>query len=252
MHSCSKILYDYINMVKIAVCYWGLVRTLREVYPSQKKYVFNPLDECSIEYDTYIHTWIVDKNLVWNRVMKKQNDYDSMDIIEPKSKQIDVQSDFFQTLHREDYYYDGQREWDPQLLNNHLCALESQKRSVELCLASGEEYDYVMFLRPDALINKRLPVERIFREHFVLEPNTIILPNFNHWEGYNDQFAIVPFSLVKEYSHRIDGIAEFRKTQGRIVAEKYVKYVVDRHFKPVFADFHFDLLRPDGNLNGNF
>lgn len=237
-------------MVKIAVCYWGLIRTLREVHPSQKKYVFDQLDASGVEYDTYIHTWITEKNLVWNRTMKRPVDYDSMDIIQPTAKQIDSQAEFFQTLRREDYYYAGEKEWDPQLLSNHLCALESQKRSVGLCLASGEKYDYVMFLRPDALINKRLPVERIFSND--MEPNTIILPNFNHWEGYNDQFAVVPFSLVKEYSHRIDGVAEFRKTNGRIVAEKYVKFVVDRHFKPAFVDFHFDLLRPDGNLNGNF
>jgi len=239
-------------MARIAVCYWGLIRTLRQVYPSQKKYVFDALDELGIEYDTYIHTWIVEKNLVWGRPMKKTNDYSSMDILQPKSKQIDDQSLFLSTIRREDYYYAGQYEWDPQLLQNHLCGLESQKRSVELCLASGEKYDYVLFLRPDALINKRLPVERIFRDSGDRELNTIILPNFNHWEGYNDQFAIVPFDLVRAYSHRIDHLAEFRKTNGRIVAEKYVKHVVNKYFKPLCVDFHFDLLRPDGNLNGNF
>ena len=102
-----------------------------------------------------------------------------------------------------------------------------------------------MFLRPDALITKRLPFENIQD----LSDNDIVIANFNHVEGLNDQFAILRPEAVLPYSHRIDAIAEFRKTNGRIVSEKYVKYVVDRNYVPKLIDFHFDLLRPNAKLN---
>ena len=235
---------------KIAVCYWGLIRTLREVYPSQKKYVFDELDNAGIEYDIYLHTWKADRQLVWDRLTTIPADYSGIDIVKPVASQIDTQSDYLNTIHFPNYYNPYEYEWEPQLILNHLCALESQKRSTEMCLNSGKTYDYVMFLRPDALVNNRLPVETIFTEDF--SKNKIAIADFEHWEGYNDRFAILPYDTVKPYSHRIDDIIEFRRTCGRIVSEKYVKHVVDKHYTVKLFDFHFDLLRPDGKLNGNF
>jgi len=236
-------------MPRIAICYWGLVRTLREVLPSQQKYIYSELEKSGIEYDVFFHSWSTEKNLVWNREMTEPIEYDTIELVHPLKKQIDDQSEFLKTIDFSKYYYQGEREWVPQLIWNHLCALESQKRCTNLCLGSGIKYDYIMFLRPDALINKRLPVEEIF--NLDLSDNTIVIANFNHWEGWNDQFAILRPEAVLPYSHRIDGIAEFRKTNGRIVSEKYVKYVVDRNYVPKQIDFHFDLLRPNGKLNGN-
>lgn len=236
-------------MPRIAICYWGLVRTLREVLPSQQIHVYSELEKMGIEYDVYFHSWSTDKNLVWGREMKEPIEYETIDLVHPLKKQIDDQSEFLKTIDFSKYYYQGEREWLPQLIWNHLCALESQKRCTKLCLESGTKYDYIMFLRPDALITKRLPVEDIFNQDF--RDNTIVIANFNHWEGWNDQFAILRPDAVIPYSHRIDGISEFRKTNGRIVSEKYVKYIVDKHYLPKQIDFRFDLLRPNGKLNGN-
>jgi hypothetical protein len=236
---------------KIAICYWGLLRTLREVYPLQKKYVYDELDNAGVSYDIYLHTWHSAENIVWDRRMNKQFDYESIDLLRPLvARQIDSQSVFLDGVNMSKYYRPDEYEWLPFLIKNHLCALESQKRCADLCRESGVEYDYVMFLRPDAQPTKRLPVEQIFNSEF--EDNTIIIPNYNHWEGYNDQFAILKFSDFSWYSDRVEGLEEFRKTNGRIVSEKYVKYVVEKNgYTPKQIDFHFDLLRPNGKLNGD-
>jgi len=235
--------------INIAICYWGLVRSLREVYPLQKKYVYDALDASGINYDVYFHTWATDQNLVWNRPMDKPIDYLAMELVSPTSQRIDSQDEFLATIDMNQYYYEGSYEWEPYLVRNHLCALESMKRCGILCKQSGKKYDYVMFLRPDALPCKRLPVEDIFNCEF--SESTIVLPNYNHWEGYNDQFAVLDFKQFSWYSERIDGLAEFRKTNGRIVSEKYLKHIVDQHYIPKQIDFQFDLLRPNGKLNGN-
>jgi len=235
--------------VRIAILYWGLVRTLREVFPLQKKYVYDELDGSGIEYDVFVHTWATEDNLVWDRPMAESIDYTAIDILNPTSRQIDSQSEFLDTVDMSLYYYPGEYEWEPYLIKNHLCALESMKRCSRLCSNYGKSYDYVMFLRPDALLDRRLPVEDIFNGEF--RENTIVLPNFNHWEGYNDQFAVLDFRTFSWYGERIDGIAEFRKTNGRIVSEKYLKYIIDQHYIPKEVEFQFDLLRPNGKLNGN-
>jgi len=239
-------------MTKIAICYWGLVRTLREVLPSQKQYLYSELDNAGIQYDVFFHTWYTNKNRVWSCEMEQPIEYDAIDLIQPLKKQIDFQSEFLKHINFSDYFYEwSDYEWLPELVLNHLCGIESQKRCCQLCLDSGNQYDYIMFLRPDALLTNRLPVENIFNSKFI--DNMIILPNFNHWEGFNDQFAILKADQVVPYSHRIDELAEFRKSNGRIVAEKYVKYIVDRHnYLPKEVDFKFDLLRPNGRLNGDF
>lgn len=116
----------------VAICYWGMIRTLRDTLSSQKQYVYDELDKMGIEYDTYIHTWKTTENLVWNHKMIEPIDYDSIDLINPSAKQIDDQDEFTNTIHMPSYYYEGEYEWEPYLIRNHLCALESQKRSAEL------------------------------------------------------------------------------------------------------------------------
>lgn len=228
---------------------WGLPRSILGVFPSQKEKVLDVLAQYGIEYDIYVHLWKTDVNRVWDWTVSIPLDYESVQILGAKHVQIDDQDEFLRTIQFGDYYYEHEieQEWSPELLRNHICALESQKRCVNECISSNIHYDYVMFLRPDALIETPLPVEEIFlKEPFL--PNTIILPTNNHYEGLNDRFAVMNFECVLMYSHRIERIKEFRKQHGRIVAEKYVKHVVDTYFQPKFVDFYFRLLRSDGSI----
>lgn len=239
-------------MVKIAICYWGIPRTIRDVLPSQNEYVFEPLRKMGIEYDIYAHFWKIDVNRVWNWVVSEPLDYNSVYLLGAKKISIEDQQPFLNGLNMHEYYYEHEKdtEWCPQLLRNHLCALESQKRCMNLCISANIAYDYVLFLRPDAIIESPLPVHKIFEQITVLgiPDHFIYLPADNHYEGLNDRFAMMRFENALWYSHRINHIRKFRKEQGRIVAEKYVKYVVDRHYYPLFIEFYFGLLRSDGTI----
>ena len=239
-------------MVKIAVCYWGIPRSIREVMPSQLEHVFHPLRLAGIQYDIYAHFWKTDVNRVWDWVVPVPLDYDSISLLNAKQVVIEDQQPFVDRLLISDYYYeherkeDAEKEWCPILLRNHLCALESQKRCMNLCISANVAYDYVLFLRPDALIQSPLLVHNIF--YGQMAHNSIVLPTNNHYEGLNDRFAVVRFEHAMWYSHRINRIREFRQKHGRIVAEKYVKHIVDEYFQPIFLDFYFRLLRSDGSI----
>ena len=108
---------------------------------------------------------------------------------------------------------------------NHLCALESQKRVYNMVNESGEEFDFIIFIRPDVQILNPFDIN-ILNAHF-----DIIIPSYDHHEGLNDRFAILHFNNTRNYACRIDEIKEFRKNNGRIVSEKYVKFIIDKYYK---------------------
>jgi len=110
-----------------------------------------------------------------------------------------------------------------------------------MVIDSNNHYDYIMYVRPDVQINNSFPIKMIYD----IQENDILIPDFSHYEGYNDRFALLHYNTAPVYGKRIDEIIHFRQTQGRIVSEKYVKYICDKYrlnVKP--AEFYFDIIRP--------
>lgn len=52
--------------------------------------------------------------------------------------------------------------------------------------AQRANYDAVLYLRPDVLYNCPLPVDAIRN----LKQNTLYIPDFHHFKGYNDRFVL--------------------------------------------------------------
>jgi hypothetical protein len=197
-----------------------------------------------------MHTWKTDKNIVWGNELNIPNDYDEYKLLNPTVYQIDDQSEFLDSICFEDYFNnelykkyggDTHHEWRPYLIRNHLCALESQKRVTTMCMNSNKTYDYVIYVRPDVEIYDEFPIQCLSK----IKDNDIAIPSDEHHEGYNDRFAIVPFNMCEKYGKRIDEILEFRKLRGRIVSEKYVKYIIEKYFGNIhFINFKFAIVRP--------
>ena len=262
IHSCianssnSQLVQENINVdsppkLKIAICYWGLTRSTKAVYKSHYEKIFDILDQHGIEYDVFMHTWRMQSKQRVNTIeIDTPIDYEEYKLLNPKYYQIDDQDLFTSSLNFDNYFYqdawdknwiriDG--EWLPNLILNHLCALESQKRVTEMVINSKNEYDLIMYVRPDVYISNNFPIHTLY----TVNPNDILIPDFAHNEGYNDRFAVLDFQTAPIYSMRINEIIDFRKTQGRIVSEKYVKYICDYYNLNVkFIDFFFDIIRP--------
>ena len=97
-----------------------------------------------------------------------------------------------------------------------------------------------MVLRPDVLIMNKFPINKLK----LLKENEILIPNFAHNEGVNDRFAVMNYKYAKYYIDRIHELANYRKKYGRIVSEKYTKYIVNKYFKIKLIQFNFDMIRP--------
>lgn len=229
---------------RIAICYWGLTRSTRLVADSHHAHIFAPLISAGIEFDVFLHTWETAEQYIWWVNTYTSPDYTEHELLNPVSFRRDSQEEFLDVLDFSQYYYSGaENEWDPRLLLNHLCALESQRRVTQMCIANATKYSHVIYVRPDARIYTDLPVSRILE----LSGNELLLPDENHYEGYNDRFAAMRYDACLLYGNRIEGLAEFREREGYIVSEKYVKYMVDKHYMPLFCEFKFKLVRPFGD-----
>lgn len=236
---------------KVAVCYWGLTRSTKKVYQSHFENLYHLLKNNDIAYDVFIHTWHTkSKQRVWQKEIDIPIDYEEYKLLLPIYYQIDDQDLFTESLNFDDYFYQDvwnlkgdalEGEWLPKLILNHLCALESQKRATDMVIASQNHYDLIMFIRPDALLLTPFPVESLYS----VQDGDILIPDFAHCEGYNDRFAVLSFTTAPTYSKRIDEIISFRQTQGRIVSEKYVKYICDKYnLNAILIPFRFELVRP--------
>jgi hypothetical protein len=241
--------------MKVAVCYFGLTRSTKAVYKSHTKFIHDILKENNINFDIFIHTWKTksSKQRVWDRTQSSLINYEEYKLLNPNYYKIDPQEDFLNSIDMSKFFYkhihenigqNGKGEWIPELVQNHLCALESQKRVFSMVCDTSEKYDMVIMVRPDALIENPLDILQI-TSFFEEYPSGISVPLFGKHEGYNDQFAIMKFENAHIYCNRVDEIADFRKNHGRIVSEKYVKYICDNYFEKInFIHFNFKLVRP--------
>jgi hypothetical protein len=104
----------------------------------------------------------------------------------------------------------------------------------------GDKFKFIMFIRPDITIHNELPIETIIANY-----NKIHLPNHSHHEGKNDQFSIMNYNNALLYGNRIDEIAEYRKNNGRIVGEKYCKFIIFKYNMSINEiDFKYAITRP--------
>lgn len=234
---------------KVAICYWGLTRSTRLVYQTHRFQLYDRLKAEGFDYDIFVHTWRTASPRTWNHPDPPIDEAEG-NLLGPTKLQIDDQDEWLKTVKFSNYFYQNvwdtygdnraQGEWRPELLQNHLCALESLRRVYGLV---SEPYDFFIFVRPDMEILAPFPAEKLAS----LGPKEILLTDSAHNEGYNDRFAVMRGTVAAPYARRIEGLEEFRKMRGRIVSEKVVKACIDANYDLVsMIPFSMRRVRADG------
>jgi hypothetical protein len=237
-----------------AIIYFGLTRSVKKTHESHKKYIFDILHKQNLTYKTYVHTWKTKDGTqnVWENIIPQKIDYFEYQLLSPDFYKLDDEDKFLESINMDNYFYkdvweknghSGNGEWLPKMVSNHLCMLESQKRGLDMVkesVSSGDKYKFIMFIRPDVTIHNDLPIDKI-----VPIKDGIYIPNYRHNEGLNDQFAIMSYEYAHPYGNRIHELSEFRKKHGRIVGEKYCKFIISKYYKKIIQlDFKFSVTRP--------
>jgi len=186
--------------IDFAIVYFGLTRSTRKVYTSHIANIFNILEYNNLSYKKFMHTWKTsdNKQYIWDKIIREPIDYNEYMLLSPDYYKIDSQDDFLNNVNMDNYFYKDawdkkgnsrEGEWLVGLIRNHICALESMKRGIEMvegCMINGDTFKYIMFIRPDIEIKTTLPLNDILSNQ-----EKITIANFEHYEGYNDRFAII-------------------------------------------------------------
>jgi hypothetical protein len=236
---------------RVAVCYWGMTRSTKKVYQTHFQHIFDILKQHNIEFDVYMHTWFVKEgNRIWNAISAVPIDYEEYKLLNPTEYKRDDQAEFLTTINFADYwnaeawakYGDTARgDWWPELLRNHLCALESLRRVTQMCKAANKSYDLVIYARPDIAFKTAIPMNMLGQ----MTPQTLITSAHDRFGGVNDRFAIVSFESCERYASRNSELKEYHEKHGRITAEGYLSFTVQKYFSDAkFIDFNMEIIRP--------
>jgi len=238
----------------VAICYYGMTRSLRNVYKSHQENLFNVLKEKYIRYEIFMHTWNTGKNnIIGDNITNVPIDYNEYKVLNPKKYQIDNQSHFINNINFEDYFNNDiytnnfKDEWNPKLIYNHLCALESIKRVTKLVEDTDiNRFDTIIYIRPDVMITNKFSMKWFI----YFNPTQLMLLNYDHNEGYNHKFAVLHLENYKAYGYRIDKLKEFKLKMGKITPERFLKYIVLRNYKQIkFIDYEMKIIIPNERRN---
>jgi hypothetical protein len=218
--------------MRVAICYFGLTRTIKNTYPSHLKNLYNVLKDANIDYDIYVHTW-------YSSEIPNNRDYE---ILNPTDVIVDDQTVFSKELEPHFWRYFDQRmynlyggdspsEWHPNKIRNHIYYTESQKRATALCKSKNIEYDWVIYSRCDIEYTKEYPVDLLY--FFRHRPDTVLIPKTHCCWGINDCFATVLYEKCEIYGNRVDQMIPYRQKGNRLVAERFLAYILTTHFKHI-------------------
>ncbi len=221
--------------MKVALLFWGLTRSLRSCYPSQKQYILDVLKQAGIEYDIFIHTYYFQGpyNNRWGGEKDVALDFDEYKLLEAKYVLRENQDEVCKVIRPSSFIspHDVQQndplrgqapEWfNPhadQMRENVAKSLYSKYRITCKFEEVQNQYEYCIFLRPDVQFQSSLDVNSFKQAN----DNTIVLPNFNHFRGWNDQFAICTPKVGLIYGKLFLCLWEYSQRRV-IISERYLK-----------------------------
>jgi hypothetical protein len=210
----------------IAICFYGLTRSLKYTIDSINTNIFEFLKSKKINYDVYLHTYNL--NSLTNPRSDEYNenlDPNEYKLLNPDYYLITDQSEFKNKIDINQYLWRGD-PWDEDhhtSLYNLLCQLNSLKLVNELCNKT-KMYKCYLYLRPDLKYIDSISFPAIYDIIDNFNQKIIYSPKWGLWGGLNDRFCIGTKSAIDIIANRLDNIKAFSK-QASPHSEKYLKHV---------------------------
>jgi hypothetical protein len=216
---------------RIAILFFGLTRSLPNVYASLKENLFDVLTNNNIDYDNFIHTYTLSnpyKNPITKSIINNY-DNDAYKLLNPRDYILQNQDLVKQKLIINQYYtyvsnWQGcapTLELGCSFIRNMVLALYSKKKVVELFSKYKNEYDYVIITRPDQKLDNKFNINA-FR---LLNNNNIIIPKEHSYTGINDRICIASPQNAIIYGLAFDYLLAYSKKKA-IVSEAYWKWYI--------------------------
>ena len=214
---------------KVAICFFGLTRSLKYTMNSIEDNIIKPLKNANIEYDIILHTY----NLRHLK-LKRSGENNSLNttewkLLNPVKYRIDNQDDFDRSY---DYNYVKSfgDAWNTNFENtiNLIRQFNSLKQVWNLCESMNKDYDCYLFIRPDLKYTKKLNINQVIGASKA--SNTIYTPLWHKYGGLNDRMALGNYNSMKKYANRLDNVQDYLKSQQRpLHAELFLKFVINKN-----------------------
>jgi len=231
---------------KIALCFFGLTRSLKYTLPSIQEYLFEPLKNHGIKYEVFLHTYKIKGNYTNPRAGEKDIvlDPNEYKLLKPDHSLIEDKSIVSKRINLEKYRtngdpWDKNNKWNFNTLDNHILYLWSQKQLINM-VSKEKGFTHIVMCRPDVKYMTSLKPE-----WFTFISNSIIVPEFASYGHINDQFALGPYEQMIIYGSRFDHALEYSKKHP-LLSEGYLEYTLNKN-KIDHRDIEFYYVRIRAN-----
>ena len=240
--------------MKVALCFWGITRSLKYTHESIEKNVLSILRANNIDYTIYMHTFKLENGYTNKRTREKLTDVnnDEYKLLHPDYFEIDDQDEIKKQIGMEKY----RSKPDPwntgyNSVDNFILGQYSKSKIVAMIEKNNMDYNYVVYIRPDC--SYKQPFNINFFTH--INHHTICIPNFHLYGKYefNDRFCIANMKTYKIYGNMFHRLLCLSKNQS-LHAETILGQVIhNSNIKVVRIPFRFSRVRCDGKIqNENF
>lgn len=245
---------DNLNVNKktynIAICFYGLTRSLKYTIKNIEQNIFKPLKDANINYDVILHTY--DLKHIKSKRSKENNKLDTNEwkLLKPNYYQIDNQDEFDKSY---DYkfvksYGDA---WNSKFENtiNLVRQLNSLKKVWLLSKKNKNKYDCYLLLRPDLLYINKININQI--KEAAENKNSAYTPSWQTWGGKNDRMALGHSYSISKIANRIDDIKDYlKKYKKPLHAERFLKFIFNKYdIKGGSLDLKGLRVRSNGNIS---
>ena len=233
------------SIMKIALCFWGLLRSLPITIVSINEHIFKPLREKSVDFDVYVHTYhFIPENNPKEAVTIRSSTHD-YDLLNPYSYTVEDQ-DTFDNLTNFDIYGTMGDPWHDNFLSlkNSIRALNSLYNVSQAVVRSGINYDFVVFLRPDVTYLNNIEIDFMYQY-----PDALLIPDFHRscFGGeYNDRMAMGNMTTALIYGTRLERALSYSRRHV-LHSETFVyDLLTEMHIPVIEIPFRFQRIRANG------
>ncbi len=216
---------------KIAVCFFGITRSLAHTLPELKANVIEPAQEAG-DARLFAHLFLqrrIDNPRSGEQGQLNPEEYRLLNVPEPELEEPGA----CLAAHGIEELKPYGDSWDDgfRSLGNLVHQLHSLERVTAQALDWGAEV--AVFARPDLRYHDSL--KRVIRAGIRAPGPLVQLPRWQPHEGMNDRFAVVTGrQAISAYGGRIGEALNFCRDSGRpLNGERLVKYVIEKNGFPV-------------------
>jgi hypothetical protein len=237
--------------MKIAICFWGLNRSLDYTFESIKNNILDILKKSNIEYDIYIHTYNIDR--LYSNIRAGEESCkisnSNLHLLNSDYTLIDNQDEIDNILNLQKYRKYG-CPWNSnnyETLNNLIRSLYSLNKITEKLFFeinnNNKKYDSVIYSRPDVIYINKFDIN-----YLNMQNNTIKLVDYAKYP-INDRFAICTIDTAKIYGTRYNKALNYSNNKPLHSETFLYDILIKNNIKIEEIHFVFYRVRTNGKIH---